>query len=52
MRVIGERDLEKKVRFGDVFVRVMNLVEQPGFLVRTAVIPPNSSVPPKPHAHK
>jgi quercetin dioxygenase-like cupin family protein len=50
--VIGEKDLEKKARFGDVYVRVMNLVEQPSFLVRTAVIPPNSTVPPKPHAHK
>jgi quercetin dioxygenase-like cupin family protein len=37
---------------GNVQMRLMNLIEQSDFVVRTVIIPPQSSVPPKPHAHK
>ena len=52
LKVVNEEDLRKEVLFRDVRVHLANLVEQPDFVVRTVVVPPNSSVPPKPHAHE
>jgi quercetin dioxygenase-like cupin family protein len=52
LKVVNEEDLRKEVMFRDVRVHLANLVEQPDFVVRTVVVPPNSSVPPKPHAHE
>ena len=52
LKIVNEKELEKTTMSGDVRMRFMNLVEQNDFIVRTVIIPPRSSVPPKPHAHK
>ena len=53
MKVVNERDVEKKVMIGEKGkVEIMNIVEQPDLVIGTRIILQKSSVPSKPHSHK
>jgi quercetin dioxygenase-like cupin family protein len=53
MRVISEDNIEKKTVIGEKgIVEMMNFLEKPNMIIGTRTVPPNSSVPRKPHSHK
>jgi quercetin dioxygenase-like cupin family protein len=53
MQVISEKDIKKKTVLGEKGkVEMMDFLEKPSMIIGTRIVPPNSSVPPKPHSHK
>ena len=53
MQVISEKDIKKETVVGEKGkVEMMDFLEKPGMIIGTRIVPPNSSVPPKPHSHK